>query len=77
MTYESSSAIRPGHNSVVLGPDGETFFIVYHSWNRQRTKRQMCLDPLAWTADGPRAFQPSRGMKRVTLPLAAADKPSP
>ncbi|RIK72094.1 MAG: glycoside hydrolase [Planctomycetota bacterium] len=64
--------IGPGHNSVVLGPDGRTHFIVYHSWNDDRTKRQMCLDPLQWTSDGPRAFQPSRGTKRIALPLRDA-----
>lgn len=61
--------IGPGHNSVVVGPDDQTHFIVYHSWNKQRTKRQMCLDPIEWTQDGPRAYQPSRGAKQVTLPL--------
>lgn len=61
--------IGPGHNSVVLGPDGETWFIVYHSWNPERTKRQICMDPLVWTKDGPVAWQPSRGKKEITLPL--------
>jgi beta-xylosidase len=61
--------IGPGHNSIILGPDRKTHFIVYHSWNPERTKRQMCLDPLEWTESGPRAFNPSRGVKRVKLPL--------
>jgi beta-xylosidase len=61
--------IGPGHNSIILGPDHQTHFIVYHSWNPERTKRQMCLDPVQWTAQGPRAYNPSRGLKRVTLPL--------
>lgn len=61
--------IGPGHNSLVLGPDGETWFNVYHSWNDDRTKRQMCMDPLVWTADGPVTHQPSRGKKTVELPL--------
>jgi len=61
--------IGPGHNSIVLGPDGQTMFIVYHSWNDERTRRQMCLDPLEWTPAGPRPYKPSRGVKRVTLPL--------
>jgi arabinan endo-1,5-alpha-L-arabinosidase len=62
--------IGPGHNSVILGPDQLTWFIVYHSWNPERTRRQMCLDPIEWTPRGPRAWRPSRGAKRVTLPLA-------
>ncbi len=61
--------IGPGHNGTILGPDGQTYFIVYHSWNPQRTARQMCLDPIIWTEDGPRAWQPSRGEKTVTIPL--------
>ena len=63
--------IAPGHNSVVLGPDDRTEFIVYHSWNAKRTKRQMCLDPIEWTPQGPRAHKPSRGLKRVVLPFQA------
>jgi arabinan endo-1,5-alpha-L-arabinosidase len=63
--------IGPGHNSLILGPDGITWFIVYHSWNAEGTKRQMCIDPIQWTPQGPKAYQPSRGPKRITLPLAS------
>lgn len=63
--------IGPGHSSVILGPDDRTHFIVYHSWNPERTKRQMCLDPLEWTDKGARAFEPARGKKRVTLPFVS------
>ena len=62
--------IGPGHNSVILGPDNETWFIVYHSWNPQRTRRQMCIDPIVWTENGPKCYQPSRGTKTVTIPLS-------
>jgi beta-xylosidase len=61
--------IGPGHNSVVLAPDRETYFIVYHSWNPQRTARQMCIDPLVWTNNGPKALNPSRGPKKLSIPL--------
>jgi GH43 family beta-xylosidase len=44
----------PGGISIVTGPDGKTQFIFYHAWNRGMTKRQMCVDRLEWTADGPR-----------------------
>ena len=27
--------LGPGHNSVVVGPDGKTQFIVYHAWDGQ------------------------------------------
>ena len=61
--------IGPGHNSVILGPDGNTWFNVYHSWNPERTKRQICMDPIVWTDHGPRTVEPSRGKKTVKLPL--------
>lgn len=61
--------IGPGHNSVVLAPDRQTYFIVYHSWNPERTARQLCLDPLVWTKNGPKAFNPSRGLKNISIPL--------
>lgn len=64
--------IGPGHNSVVLGPDGETWFNVYHSWNEAQTKRQMCMDPLVWVKNGARTHQPGRGKKTVELPLENA-----
>ena len=51
--------IGPGHNSVVIGPDGATEFLVYHAWNGARTARQMCIDPLVWTPDGPRCAGPT------------------
>jgi GH43 family beta-xylosidase len=46
--------IGPGHNSIVLSPDQQTEYLVYHAWSRDRTVRQMCLDPLHWTPEGPR-----------------------
>lgn len=57
--------IGPGHNSVILGPDGKTWFNVYHSWNPERTKRQICMDPLDWTPRGPKTLNPSRGEKSL------------
>lgn len=67
--------IGPGHNSVVLGPDGKTWFNVYHSWNLERTKRQINMDPIVWTAEGPVTWKPGRGVKEVTLPLGDAPNP--
>ncbi|HYE07212.1 MAG TPA: glycoside hydrolase family 43 protein [Planctomycetota bacterium] len=46
--------IGPGHNSVVTGPDGHEY-LAFHAWNEAGTKRQMHLDRLLWTPDGPRA----------------------
>jgi len=49
----------PGHHSHVLGPDGKTEYLVYHAWNTGMTERQLCIDKLAWTAQGPRCVGPS------------------
>lgn len=45
--------IGPGHNSLVVGPDSRDY-IVFHAWNEEGTKRQMHIEPLEWTAEGPR-----------------------
>ena len=53
--------LGPGHNSVVVGPDGGTDYMVYHAWDAAKTARRMCLDRLIWTPDGPRCDGPSTG----------------
>ncbi|MDP9418544.1 MAG: glycoside hydrolase family 43 protein [Actinomycetota bacterium] len=50
--------VGPGHNSVVEGPDGR-HVMVYHAWDAEQTARRMCIDPIVWTADGPRVLGPS------------------
>jgi beta-xylosidase len=57
--------IGPGHNSVVLGPDDKTLYFVYHAWDRARTARRMCIDPLVWTKDGPRCDGPSHAPRTI------------
>jgi len=44
----------PGHHSIVLGPDGLNYYIVYHAWDKDMNTRQLCVDKLQWTPDGPR-----------------------
>ncbi|MBD2102359.1 glycoside hydrolase family 43 protein [Leptolyngbya sp. FACHB-261] len=51
--------LGPGHNSVAVGPDGQTEYIVYHAWDTDMEARRMCLDPLVWTPDGPRSGGPT------------------
>ncbi len=51
--------LGPGHNSIVVSPDHQDEYIVYHAWNQSKTKRQMCLDKLIWTPDGPRCLGPT------------------
>jgi len=58
--HDVSGKVRgPGHNDVVVGPDGHTQYFVYHAWNPDMTKRQMCIDKLIWTSDGPRCDGPT------------------
>lgn len=59
--------IGPGHNSVVIGPDGKTEFMVYHAWDTAHTARRMCLDPLVWKPNGPTLDGPSTGERTVSL----------
>jgi beta-xylosidase len=54
----------PGHNSIVVGPDGADY-LVYHAWDPAHTARRMCVDRLEWTADGPRTGAPSVGPNPV------------
>jgi arabinan endo-1,5-alpha-L-arabinosidase len=61
--------LGPGHNSVIEGPDGESLFVVYHAWDTARTARRMCIDPLLFTADGPRCDGPSIEPRSITLPV--------
>ncbi len=58
LTTVPGQVVGPGHNSVVRGPDGREW-VVYHAWDRDRTARRLCIDPLEWTADGPRCLGPS------------------
>jgi beta-xylosidase len=50
--------IGPGHNSLVVGPDGHDY-IVYHAWDAALTGRRMCIDRLDWTPDGPLTAGPT------------------
>jgi arabinan endo-1,5-alpha-L-arabinosidase len=49
----------PGHHSIVTGPDGKADYIVYHACDEALTVRQLCVDKLAWTNDGPRCTGPT------------------
>ncbi len=51
----------PGHNSIVVGPDGDTEHLVYHAWDKDLKLRQMYIDKLVWTEEGPRCEGPTWG----------------
>ncbi len=50
--------IGPGHNSVVLGPNG-AHYIVYHAWDPKLTARRMYIDRLDFNPQGPRSPGPT------------------
>lgn len=64
---DARESIGPGHNSVVMGPDDRTPFVVYHAWDKAHTARRMCIDPLRWTPQGPKCDGPTVGERTVTL----------
>jgi beta-xylosidase len=45
--------LGPGHNSVIIGPDGQDY-IIYHGWDSTMTARRMFIDRIEWTPEGPR-----------------------
>jgi beta-xylosidase len=44
---EDNRAFGPGGQSIVTGPDGESW-ILYHAWNQEFNARSMWLDRLVW-----------------------------
>ncbi|WP_375386131.1 glycoside hydrolase family 43 protein [uncultured Microbacterium sp.] len=44
--------IGPGHNSLVIGPDGSDV-IAFHAWNDAVTERRLHLAPIEFRPDGP------------------------
>ncbi|UOR07607.1 glycoside hydrolase family 43 protein [Hymenobacter aerilatus] len=49
----------PGHHSHTMSPDGKTEYLVYHAWDEGMKERQLCIDKLLWTAQGPRCQGPT------------------
>jgi beta-xylosidase len=48
--------IGPGHNSCIVGPDGNDY-LVFHAWDARMTLRRMFIARLIWTSSGPRVGQ--------------------
>ncbi|HVM31003.1 MAG TPA: glycoside hydrolase family 43 protein [Candidatus Limnocylindrales bacterium] len=61
--------LGPGHNSVVVGPDGQDY-LVYHAWDSAQTARRMFIDRLDWTEEGPLTAAPT------TTAQPAPERPS-
>lgn len=58
--------VGPGHTSIVRAPNQGTPMLAYHAWDAAHTMRRFCLDPLVWTADGPRCSGPTVGAAAPT-----------
>jgi GH43 family beta-xylosidase len=43
----------PGHHSIILAPDGVSYYSVYHGYDGERQGRKVNLDPLVWSGDRP------------------------
>jgi GH43 family beta-xylosidase len=59
LTTVPGRVIGPGHNSVVIGPDLITPYLVYHGWDPDCTARYPRIDPLEWVDGHPRCEGPS------------------
>jgi GH43 family beta-xylosidase len=61
-------AVGPGHNSVVVGPDGRQLYCAYHRWTD--AGRALCVDRQDWAGDRIVVFGPSTGP--VPAPVTAS-----
>ena len=59
LTTLPERVLGPGHNSVILGPDLLTPYVVYHGWDTACTARYLRIDPLVWVDGRPRCEGPS------------------
>jgi beta-xylosidase len=65
--------VGPGHNSVVVGPEGASEYLAYHAWDGAMQTRRMFLERLVWTADGPRVSRDPRRPHAAPPPSPPAD----
>ncbi|MBW4619885.1 MAG: glycoside hydrolase family 43 protein [Cyanosarcina radialis HA8281-LM2] len=57
----------PGHNSIAIGADGQTEYLIYHAWDTEMQARRMCIDRLIWTSDGPRCHGPTYTPQTISV----------
>jgi GH43 family beta-xylosidase len=60
--------IGPGHNSVVIGPDLVTPYLVYHGWDPDCTARLPRIDRLEWRDGRPFCDGPTSEPQRAPRP---------
>ena len=59
LTTVPGKVLGPGHNSIIIGPDLRTQYLVYHGWDPECTARYPRLDTLSWDEDRPVCSGPS------------------
>lgn len=59
--------IGPGHNSITLGRDQRTTYIVYHAWDVDRTRRSPYVSQLNWKRELVANSSSSQDFLHVTL----------
>jgi GH43 family beta-xylosidase len=59
----ANGVIGPGHASVMQPPESTRDMLVYHAWDHGMHARQMCMDPIEWTAEGPMCDGPTAGSR--------------
>lgn len=59
--------IGPGHNSIILGRDRQTTYIVYHGWNKEKTIRSPYVSELNWKTKLPNNSSSGQDLLHVTL----------
>ena len=59
--------IGPGHNSIILGPDRQTTYIVYHAWNSAKTTRSPYVSQVNWKTQLPTNSSSGQDLLHVTL----------
>jgi len=59
--------IGPGHNSIIIGRDRKTIYIVYHAWNEAKTIRSPYISQLNWKTRLPNNSSSGQDLLHVTL----------
>ncbi|CAF0921165.1 unnamed protein product [Rotaria sp. Silwood1] len=59
--------IGPGHNSIILGRDKKTTYLVYHAWNEAKTIRSPYISQLNWKTMVPNNSSSGHDLLHLTL----------
>ncbi|HTE19695.1 MAG TPA: glycoside hydrolase family 43 protein [Armatimonadota bacterium] len=68
LSTRPDEVVGPGHNSLVIGPDLVTPYVIYHAWDPGCTARSLRIDPLIWSGTTPRCDGPTLEPRPVPAP---------